>query len=204
VRALRRPDAGNGCRPQGCSALLTARRDGSTTVATSRWFTHPRLRTIDRVRLGFKPNAELRAKILERLASADDASDDTDAKARRRGFEQRLARLRDLYELGDIPRAEYLGKREAIQAELAQLVPAPPADLSLAERVRSDFRLFWEHEPDHEVRLALLQQIFDCVWLDSGGITAVQPKAAFAPFFTARDEVCKERERRDSNPRPPA
>jgi hypothetical protein len=68
----------------------------------------------------------------------------------------------------------------------------------------SDFRLFWQHEADHEVRLALLQQIFDFVWLDSGGITAVRPKAAFAPFFTARDEVCKERERRDSNPRPPA
>jgi hypothetical protein len=150
----------------------------------------------------FKPDAELRARILERLASA--AYDDTDAKVRRRGFEQRLARLRDLYELGDIPRAEYLGKREAIQAELVQLVPAPPTDLSLAERVLSDFRLFWEHEPDHEVRLALLQQIFECVWLDSGGITAVQPKAAFAPFFTAADEVCKERERRDSNPRPPA
>src|SRR6266542_6399586 len=32
--------------------------------------------------------------------------------------------MRDLYELGDIPRAEYLGKREAIQGELAQLVPA--------------------------------------------------------------------------------
>jgi hypothetical protein len=76
-------------------------------------------------------------------------------------LEQRLARLRDLYELGDIPRGEYLGKREAIQTQLAQLVPAPPADLSLAERVLSDFRLFWEHERDHEVRSTLLQQIFD-------------------------------------------
>jgi hypothetical protein len=70
--------------------------------------------------------------------------------------------------------------------------------------VLSDFRLFWDHERDHEVRSTLLQQIFDCVWLDSGGITAVQPKAAFAPFFTGHGEVCKERERRDSNPRPPA
>jgi site-specific DNA recombinase len=151
----------------------------------------------------FKPSAKLRARILERLAS-DSAPDDGEAKERRRGLEQRLARLRDLYELGDIPRAEYLGKREAIQTELAQLVPPPPADLSLAERVLSDFRLFWEHERDHEVRSTLLQQIFDCVWLDAGGITAVRPKAAFAPFFTGQAEVCKERERRDSNPRPPA
>ena len=56
---------------------------------------------------------------------------------------------------------------------------------------------------------ALLSLIFERVWLDEQRVVAVQPKAPFAPFFqqrpteTAGKAVCKERERRDSNPRPP-
>jgi hypothetical protein len=63
---------------------------------------------------------------------------------------------------------------------------------------------------DPDAKRQLLGLIFERVWLDDGRVVAVQPKAAFAPYFqqapakTAGKAVCKQRERRDSNPRPPA
>ncbi len=47
------------------------------------------------------------------------------------------------------------------------------------------------------------------IWLDEQKVLAVRPKPSFVPYFqnppleTAAKGVCKERERRDSNPRPP-
>ena len=75
--------------------------------------------------------------------------------------------------------------------------------------------MFWARESDPAAKRQLLALIFDRVWLDEQRIVAVQPKAAFAPFFsvqtpridsetpgTGARTGLKERERRDSNPRP--
>jgi hypothetical protein len=151
----------------------------------------------------------MREEILRRLASGS-AGESAEVKKQRDALEERLRRIRDLYELGDLSRPEYLGRRDAIQAELADLAPPPLPDLSAAERVLSDLSLFWRHEDDAEAKRQLLQLIFEAVWLDAGRVVAVRPRDAFAPFFqpppdkTAAKAMCKERERRDSNPRPPA
>jgi hypothetical protein len=104
----------------------------------------------------------------------------------------------------------YLIRREAIQNELTEVAPQPLPELSQAERVLNDFSIFWRHEADLDAKRQLLQLVFERVWLDNGRVVAVRPKHAFAPFFQRRQlkllqkARCKERERRDSNPRPPA
>ena len=65
----------------------------------------------------------------------------------------------------------------------------------------------------------LLSQLFDRIWQGDGTIVAVRPRAPFVRYFQtvadiqALDEIpetpveghgCHSRERRDSNPRPPA
>jgi site-specific DNA recombinase len=157
----------------------------------------------------FKPEPLLRDEILRRLAAGNDT--ETKSTARKRtALEERLRRLRDLYELGDLDRSEYLARRQEIQTQLAELAPEPIPDLDQAEQVLSDFSIFWRDESDAEAKRQMLQLVFERVWLDDGHIVAVRPKHAFAPFFQKRARKsaakarCKERERRDSNPRPPA
>jgi hypothetical protein len=88
--------------------------------------------------------------------------------------------------------------------------PGPVPDLDQAQKVLEDFSIFWEREHDPAAKRQLLALIFQRVWLDEQRIVAVQPKPSFAPYFqtpalqTTGGAVCKERERRDSNPRPPA
>jgi hypothetical protein len=66
----------------------------------------------------------------------------------------------------------------------------------------------WRRESDPQAKRQLLALIFEHVWLYEQRVVAIQPKAPFAPFFENRGQetpasaMCKERERRDSNPRP--
>ena len=157
----------------------------------------------------FKPHPTIRKEILRRLAGTATA-DTTEAIQRRAALEERLRRARDLYELGDLTRPEYMARREAINTELAASAPGPLPDLDQAQQVLEDFSIFWQKETDPAAKRQLLSLIFERVWLDEQRVIAVQPKPSFAPFFenqpleTAGKAVCKERERRDSNPRPPA
>jgi hypothetical protein len=87
---------------------------------------------------GFTPSPAIREEILRRLTS--DTAPETSETARRRGaLEERLRRMRDLYELGDLERAEYIARRDAIHAELNQLGPQPIPDLDHAQQVLEDF-----------------------------------------------------------------
>ncbi len=164
----------------------------------------------------FKPAPTIREEILRRLAGT--TTDTADTTKRRSSLEERLRRSRDLYELGDLTRPEYMARRDAINAELAQLSPGPIPDLDQARQVLDDFSIFWTRETDPAAKRHLLALIFERVWLDEQRVVAVQPKAPFAPFFesqgsrqedgdrdqTAREiagnGVCKERERRGSDP----
>ncbi|HTW41595.1 MAG TPA: recombinase family protein [Solirubrobacteraceae bacterium] len=155
----------------------------------------------------FKPNPAVREEILRRLAGTA-TTDTTEAAQRRAQLEQRLRRARDLYELGDLTRPEYMARREAINTELATSAPGPIPDLDQAQQVLEDFSIFWQNETDPAAKRQLLTLIFERIWLDGQHVAAVQPKPSFAPFFenqppeTAGKGMCKERERRDSNPRP--
>jgi hypothetical protein len=48
---------------------------------------------------------------------------------KRRQLNERRKRLRDLYELGDLDRTEYVSKRDTLDAELDALAPGPSPDL---------------------------------------------------------------------------
>lgn len=166
----------------------------------------------------FKPSTAIRDEILRRLAGAT-GPDTAETRERRAALEERLRRARDLYELGDLTRPEYLARRDAINNELAVLAPAPTPDLDQARQVLEDFSIFWTRESDPAAKRRLLSLIFERVWLDEQRVVAVRPKAPFVPFFTsqagrdggrdcdqtarepAENRMCKERERRGSNPR---
>ena len=133
---------------------------------------------------GFAPNPAIRKEILTRLATNTPESRDT--AARRAALEQRLTRARDLYELGDLDRPEYIARRDTIHAELDALAPAPTANLDQASKVLDDFAVFWSTETDPAAKRQFLSLVFGGVWLDQDRVVAVQPKPSFLPFFEQR------------------
>jgi hypothetical protein len=130
----------------------------------------------------FKLGTNVREEIVRRLTNAS-APKTADTAARRQELEERLKRARDLYELGDLPRPEYIARRDAIHAELAALTPQPTLDLDHARQVLEDFAVFWKRENDASAKRQFLHLIFDSVWLDDHRVVAVQPKPSFLPFF---------------------
>ncbi len=134
---------------------------------------------------GFAPTPAIREDILRRLANA--AAPETSETAKRRAaLEERLTRMRDLYELGDLQRPEYIARRDAIHTELSTLAPQPIPDLDHAQQVLEDFTVFWEKEKDPAAKRQFLSLIFQGVWLDANRVIAVQPKPPFIPFFKDR------------------
>ncbi len=131
---------------------------------------------------GFAPSKGIREEILRRLANAA-APESSEITTRRTALEERLARTRDLYELGDLERPEYIARRDAIHAELNTLAPQPTPDLDQAQRVLQDFTVFWENEQNPDAKRRFLHLIFEGVWLDENRVVAVQPKPSFLPFF---------------------
>jgi site-specific DNA recombinase len=131
---------------------------------------------------GFTPNATIRNEIIRRL-SATNEPDNGETTARHDALQERLRRTRDLYELGDLTRPEYIARRDAINTELATLTPDPIPDLDHARKVLDDFTLFWQNETNPDAKRHFLTLIFDGVWLDQDRIVAVQPKPSFLPFF---------------------
>jgi hypothetical protein len=91
--------------------------------------------------------------------------------------------MRDLYELGDLERPEYIARRDAINTELNALAPQPIADLDHARQILEDFTVFWEREKDPDAKRRFLSLIFQSIWLDEDRVVAVQPKPPFLPFF---------------------
>jgi hypothetical protein len=136
----------------------------------------------------FRPSQAMRDQILHRLANGED-SDTEDVARKRRQLNERRKRLRDLYELGDLERADYISKRDALDADLDALAPGPAPDLDLdldgACAVLEDFNRFWQSETDPEPRRQLLGQLFERVWVDGHKIVAVRPTPAFAALFTS-------------------
>ena len=139
---------------------------------------------------GFKLSDSVREEILRRLAHL--APETAERATRRDELEERLKRARDLYELGDLPRPEYIARRDAIHAELAALTPQPTLDLDHARQVLEDFPVFWQSEHDPNAKRQFLHLIFDGVWLDDHRVVAVQPKPAFLPFFETQRQSASE------------
>jgi hypothetical protein len=136
-----------------------------------------------RVHRRFRPGQTIRDEILRRLA--EPATLDTAEVVRRRAaLDERRRRVRDLYELGDLDRDEYLARRQAIDTELDSLAPGLAPDIDAARRVLDDFSLFWRQEPDPEPRRQLLQHLFERVWIDDKRVVAV-PQARLRRLLCA-------------------
>jgi hypothetical protein len=142
----------------------------------------------------FRPTRAIREEILRRLAEPATA-DIAEIARRRSALDERRRRLRDLYELGDLERSDYLVRREAIDADLDSVAPGPAPDIEAARRVLDDFSLFWQQEPDPEPRRQLLQRLFERVWIDASASSPCAPGSRSPPSFE-KQAMGKERERR--------
>ena len=109
------------------------------------------------------------------LASIRSAANGADDDATcRRELVGQLERLRDLYVMGDLSKSDYVLRRQALEEELARAAPLFDPRLDKAEELLADFGRVSE--------------------LD-GRRTGSSPR---------KEARCQKRERRDSNPRPPA
>ena len=89
--------------------------------------------------------------------------------------------MRDLYELGDLQRPEYIARRDAIHTELSALAPQPIPDLDHAQQVLEDFTVFWEKETDPAAKRQFLSLIFEGVWLDETASSPSSPSRHSSP-----------------------
>jgi hypothetical protein len=104
--------------------------------------------------------------------------------------------LQDLYVLGDLPKAQYVMHRQAIEEELQRLgAPADPG-IERAKELLGDFSSFWELETEPAERRRLLVSLFAQVWAQEGRIVAVQPHEDFLPYFQAASRCRKQGIRR--------
>ncbi len=142
----------------------------------------------------FQPDPELQRRVIDAIGSQADRPTGEGGEKRRQLL-ARLERLRDLYLLGDLTKAQYIMRRQALEEEVQRT--APPTDLHLdrARRLLGDFASFWAIESEPIERRKLLMELFQALWQKDGQIVAVKPQPQLARYFTAiRDaqEVLRE------------
>jgi hypothetical protein len=131
----------------------------------------------------FKPDKRL-TNLIVKTIEADRPKRDP-SKARLGELLGQLTRLQDLYVLGDLPKAQYVMRRQAIEEKLQRLgAPADPA-INRAKEMLGDFSRFWDIETEAAERRRLLLSLFEQVWEQDGRIVAVQPRDDFLPYFRA-------------------
>jgi hypothetical protein len=98
-----------------------------------------------------------------------------------------LERLRELYLMGDLTKAQYVMRRQALEEQLERLAPPSDPGIERARELLEDFARFWELETEPAERRKLLLSLFGQVWARHGRIVAVQPHEPFLPYFHALD-----------------
>jgi hypothetical protein len=112
------------------------------------------------------------------------------ANAKRKELLGQLTRLQDLYVLNDLPKAQYVMRRQAIEEEVQRLgTPAADPGIDRAKALLDDFAQFWEVETEPSERRKLLLSLFEQVWAQEGRIVAVQPHEEFVPYFQAGQQL---------------
>ncbi|MGH2797122.1 MAG: recombinase family protein [Thermoleophilaceae bacterium] len=118
------------------------------------------------------------------------------------GATARLERLRDLYELGDLTRDEYLRRREAVQAELAS---AAAAEEPTFVAQRSALRALigdWD-EMDVDQRKRLLGTILEEVVVGQDGVAELLPREGWKPYVRAALKAARVLPERKTGLEPP-
>jgi site-specific DNA recombinase len=137
----------------------------------------------------FKPDERL-IELIVKTIEADRPKRDP-ARARRSELLGQLKRLQDIYVLGDLPKPQYVMRRQALEEEVQRLgAPTDPA-IDRARDLLGNFARFWESETEPAERRKLLLSLFEQVWAQDGRIVAVQPHEGFLPYFQAASR-CRE------------
>ena len=140
----------------------------------------------------FQPDAELLDLLLKTLRS--DGTHQGEHPAPRRGeLLSQLERLRELYLMGDLTKAQYVMRRQAIEDELQRFGLRTDPAIDRARAVLEDFARFWELETEPAERRKPLLSLFQQAWAKDGRIVAVQPHDAFLPYFQAVDRTQQSR-----------
>ena len=101
----------------------------------------------------------------------------------------RLARVKDLYELGDLSRDEFLKRKAKVVALMADAEPLAEVNLDRAIELLHNFPDLWDGEPDPKERQRFVQLVFDRIDVEAGHVVAVQPRSTLLPLFTEREGV---------------
>jgi site-specific DNA recombinase len=136
----------------------------------------------------FAPDAQLRTLCLDAIRAEAKRRSDPEPDHRHELLGQ-LERLQDLYVMGDLPKNQYVMRRQAIEEELERVGPPHDPGLAQADLLLRDFARFWEAEPNPTERRKLLASLFDRVWQDGGIIVAVTPREPFARYFAATTDT---------------
>ncbi len=136
-----------------------------------------------------------RTRLTEEYGQRGD--DGEEVAAKRKATEGRLARLKDLFLLGDIARDAYMAERDRLQKEIADLSPrVAPAGNDLDDFVGllGDIARTWQ-EATPAQRNQMARVLFEEVVINDERVTAVKPRPELAGFFALdrqhRDGTCK-------------
>ncbi len=130
---------------------------------------------------------------MSQLRATSDAVEDE----RRQGkISRQLAGVRDLYELGDLQRDDYLAKKRALQLQLAKIPTRHQIDFGKALELLKDFGRLWANAGG-EMRKRFVDELFE-----SKRITGKRLHLRLKPVYGRL--VTLKRARGDSNPRSPA
>jgi len=121
------------------------------------------------------------------LACLDTGYRTTD-EAEVKRLDSALAHLRELYMWGDIDTAEYQAKRDALERQrksvASRLVPQETPNLDRAAQLLRDLPTLWHHPGVLESqRQALLQEVFEGIYIEGRKIMAVEPRPQYKPLF---------------------
>lgn len=138
---------------------------------------------IDSIR-AFQPDGQLHDLLLQTL-NAQTAEHAAQPAERRNELLDQLQRLQDLYVLGDLTKAQYIMRRQALEEELQRQGPPAKPAIDRAKAPLEEFPRFWDLETEPAERRKLLLSLFEQIWAQNGQIVAVQPHDDFLPYFQA-------------------
>jgi hypothetical protein len=125
---------------------------------------------------------DYRERILEAHRRLEAAYDDI--PRRRATLENRLARVKELYEWGHKSKEEYLADYDAIQRELKMLTTPEDEGKTLDKLAHflSNVVDAWK-EASQEQRNKLATALFEEVWIEHSRVVGAKPREELRPFF---------------------
>jgi hypothetical protein len=135
----------------------------------------------------FQPDGQLHDLLLQTTEAAIAERHEQPAGRRNELLDQ-LQRLQDLYVLGDLAKAQYIMRRQALEEELQRQGPPTKPASDRARALLNEFSRFWDLETEPAERRKLLLSLFEQIWAQNGRIVAVQPHDDFLPYFQATQQ----------------